>query len=166
MRIGVVSDTHIPKRAKRIPPKLLRAFEKVEFILHAGDLVELDVLRILGGCAPVLGVHGNMDGASVRAQLPPTRSIPAQGYSITIGLTHGHLGAGRTTPERARRMVMAPGVACVVFGHSHIPYNKKEGGVLLFNPGSPTDPRGRRPSYGILTVEADQIQGEIRFLDD
>ncbi len=53
----------------------------------------------------------------------------------------------------------------VVFGHSHEPYNQVENGVLLFNPGSPTERRRQpRPSYGLLTIEHGVVSGQIIYL--
>ena len=63
--IGLISDTHIPKRAMCIPQRVFEIFKNVDFIIHAGDLVELTVIDELEQIAPVLAVHGNMDGPEV-----------------------------------------------------------------------------------------------------
>lgn len=52
-RIGVISDTHVPSRAHRVPDAVLRHFEDVELIVHAGDLSTLGVLDQLAAYAPV-----------------------------------------------------------------------------------------------------------------
>ena len=59
--IGLISDTHIPKRAMCVPKRVFEIFENVDYIIHAGDLVELSVVDELEQIAPVLAVHGNMD---------------------------------------------------------------------------------------------------------
>lgn len=162
MRIGVLSDTHIPRRAKGLPAQMLRAFESVEMILHAGDLVSLSVLRELERIAPTFAVRGNVDPPEVAEVLPACRTISVGRFQI--GLVHGDQGTAGTTPLRALEAFIGEEVACVVFGHSHQPYNQPQKGVHLFNPGSPTDPRWeRRPSYGILRVE-EEIRGEIVLL--
>ena len=73
--VGVISDTHVPTRARHLPRRVFQVFEEVELILHAGDLVELSVVRELEKLAPVLAVHGNMDGPEVRAELPRRTSF-------------------------------------------------------------------------------------------
>lgn len=60
--IGLISDTHVPARAREIPKEVFVVFENVDFIVHAGDLVDLSVIDELEQLAPVLAVHGNMEG--------------------------------------------------------------------------------------------------------
>jgi len=159
MLLGVLSDTHVPSRSRCVPASVLRAFEKVDLILHAGDLTTDKVLDELMAVAPVVAVHGNMCDASVFYLLPEARLVTAGNF--TIGLTHGHRGKGQTTPARARLRFVADHVDCVVFDHSHQPTNQEVGGILLFNPGSPTDRRwAAARTYGILRVE-EGIEGEI-----
>lgn len=157
VRIGVISDTHIPYRAKAIPPVVFDLFAGVSMILHAGDLACDDVIVELEAIAPVYAVYGNVDPPELVHKLPKKREIHAGG--ARIGLIHGD-GPGRSTPERARTAFS--GVDCVVFGHSHIPMCERVDGVLLFNPGSATDKRGQeRHSVGVLTVQGGVVQGEI-----
>lgn len=184
-RVGVISDTHVPKRARTIPEWVFEAFEGVDLILHAGDLTTLEVLDELARLAPVEAVAGNMDlmGVGDSAALPRRRVVDAAG--VRIGLIHGDDGPGRSTPERARLAFKAdpygvtPGAAArgsgrpgtvvgprvIVFGHSHQPFNEVVDGVLMFNPGSATDARtAGEPSVGILTVRKDHdppVDGEI-----
>lgn len=155
MRIGVIADTHIPRRAKTIPDQVLQAFTGVDLILHAGDLVVGDVLSVLETLAPVEAVIGNNDKD---ISLPVTRELQVGGRRI--GLTHGHLGSGRSTAERA--LSHFPGFDCVVFGHSHMPYCQWHGSTLALNPGSATD-RRRSPhcSFAMLYLESGAIRAEI-----
>lgn len=60
--VGLISDTHVPVRAKEIPKEVFKVFESVDYIIHAGDLVDLSVVDDLEQLAPVLVVYGNMDG--------------------------------------------------------------------------------------------------------
>lgn len=157
VRIGVISDTHIPYAARTIPPVVFERFRGVAMILHAGDLVTVDIITELEAIAPVYAVYGNVDPLDVAQRLPKKREIEVDG--VRIGLVHGD-GSGGSTPERA--LAAFSGVDCVVFGHSHRPVCQRVGGVLLFNPGSATDPRGLpQRSVGILTVQDGQIDGEI-----
>ena len=85
-----------------------------------------------------------------------------------LGLVHGDLGVGRTTPERARRAFRADEVEAICFGHSHIPLVERlSDGRLLVNPGSPTDKRRQaRYSWALLEVRGSGIQAELRYFDD
>ncbi|HHV54956.1 MAG TPA: metallophosphoesterase family protein [Firmicutes bacterium] len=166
MRIGVISDTHVPVRARVLPGAVFEVLAGVDLILHAGDLVTLDVLDELAAIAPVMAVHGNVDRPEVIERLPAvlrvevgadgsvkvnTTGSQPNGKPLIIGLVHGHDGAGRTTPERAASHFPDAGV--VVFGHSHQPLNEWREGRLFFNPGSATDPRRAPwPSVGVIEV--------------
>ena len=159
LMIGVLADTHMPARARDLPPPVAAAMRHVDLILHAGDLTTVDALeRIRRLGPPVLAVRGNMDVPDVRMALPVQRIIEVGPWRI--GMVHGDGGAGQSTPERARRSFTD--VACVIFGHSHQPMNERVDGVLLFNPGSPTDRRTAPTlSYGLLRVTEEGIEGEI-----
>ncbi|HKG18673.1 MAG TPA: metallophosphoesterase family protein, partial [Candidatus Limnocylindrales bacterium] len=85
-----------------------------------------------------------------------------------IGLTHGDLGTGGTTPQRAAATFAPDEVDIVLFGHSHIPLVQRlADGRWLMNPGSPTDKRRQpRYSWGVIDIEsADEIRPELRFFD-
>lgn len=158
MRIGVLSDTHVPGRARALPPVLFEAFDGVDMILHAGDLVSTRVLVELEAIAPVVAVRGNMDPPELARQLPKQRELLLEG--VKIGLIHGDGPGARRPAERA--LAAFPDADCIVFGHSHVPMCERRGRTLLFNPGSPTD-RRRQPqhSYGFLTLVDGEVQGEI-----
>lgn len=164
IRVGVISDTHIADRRRVIPGAVWAAFTGVDCIVHAGDIARREVLDELAMLAPVYAVYGNMDPYELANTLPERRMVDLDG--VRLGLTHGHLGQGRTTPERAWNAFRdVEGLRVVVFGHSHEPYNTVERGVLLFNPGSPTERRRQpRHSYGLLTVADGEAHGEIVYL--
>lgn len=157
-RIGVISDTHIPKFL-HIPDAVWQHFEGVELIIHAGDLSTLSVISELETVAPVVAVQGNIEQEDVALALPIKREIQVGG--VRIGIVH-ILGAARYYARTARQEF--PDARAVVFGHSHNPYNEEHGGQLLFNPGSAND-RRRQPtcSIGILTIndEEQTVRGEI-----
>jgi len=163
MLIGVISDTHIPLRARQLPAGLFKALDGVDLLLHAGDLVEESVLEELSSLAPVEAVAGNMDPFPLASRLGRKKVLDLSGYRI--GLIHGDLGGDRQkTPQRAYEAFINDHVDCVVFGHTHQPYCREEGGVLLFNPGSPTDRRREpRHSCGLLTL-SDKLTAEIIYL--
>jgi putative phosphoesterase len=160
-RIGVISDTHIPE-FRGIPEAVWTHFAEVTLILHAGDLSRLCVLAELETLAPVVAVQGNIEEEEVRRALPLKREVLVAG--VRIGIVH-ILGDARHRVQTARQEF--PTAQCVVFGHSHVPYNQFHGGQLLFNPGSATD-RRRQPacSLGILTIDDQRqtIEGEILLI--
>ncbi len=168
-KIVVISDTHW-QAGRQLPRVLeLAAAERPDLLLHAGDWTELALLAELQRIAPVMAVAGNCDNESVSAALGYAQTVQAEG--VRIGLTHGHTFAGLSAPRSARRLFVddegAPLVQAVVFGHSHVPYNQVDDGVLMFNPGSAVRPLGevKRPSYGVLLVDGDAITGKIVYFD-
>lgn len=160
MRIGVISDTHIPDRAKEIPKKVLEDFKSVDLILHAGDLVNLKVLDILRNLTKeVRVVWGNMDPPEVKKNLPEKQIISVE--NIRIGLTHGY-GAASKLMDIVGDLFKDEKVDIIVFGHAHYPINENKNGILYFNPGSPTD-KIFSPfnSYGILEIVGKHIKTNI-----
>ncbi len=138
---------------------MISLLQGVDAILHAGDLVSQEVIRLLEAIAPVEAVCGNMDRPDVKRALPSRRIIEAGG--LLIGLTHGS-GPPWGIRKRIRREF--EGVDAVVYGHTHEPFAGCEEGVYFFNPGSAAAPRlAGRPSCGRLTAGA-SVSGEILFL--
>ncbi len=156
-RIGVISDTHVPSRARRVPDAALRHFEDVELIVHAGDLSTLAVRDQLAAYAPVEAVQGNIELPEVVLGLPIKRELMVGG--CTIGIVH-ILGERRHYARNARREF--PSARVVIFGHSHIPFVEDIDGLLLLNPGSATDRRTQpHCSVAVLTIEDGQPRAEI-----
>jgi len=160
-RIGIISDTHIPE-FPALPEAIWTHFAEVELIIHAGDLSSLSIIDELELLAPVVAVQGNIEEEAVVRALPIKRELLVGG--LRIGVVH-ILGNAQNRAKAARQEF--PTARCVIFGHSHVPYNQEHDGQLLFNPGSATD-RRRQPecSLGLLLIddEAQQIKGEIILL--
>ncbi len=159
MRIGVISDTHIPERAKSIPQKILNDFKTVDMVVHAGDLLDLSVLEELRRvCKDVRAVWGNMDSAEVRLNLPQKEIIRAGDYKI--GLMHGY-GNPEQMLDKLREEFKNDDVDLIVFGHSHRPFDEKVDDIRYFNPGSATDEIfAPYKSYGIIEID-DKIKTKI-----
>ncbi len=157
MKIAVLSDTHIPVTQKDLPKEVYDGLTGVDMILHAGDLVEFEVLERLLKIAPVRAVCGNMDDSKIAAKLPKKDVIKAE--EASIGLIHGW-GPPSGLIELVGREFK--NVDAIVFGHSHNALSETRNGILFFNPGSPTD-RIFAPykSYGILDVQGKIISGRI-----
>jgi uncharacterized protein len=171
MKIGVISDTHIPgtndgrylleNKVSNNPELLCEmlkpVFNNVDAVLHAGDITSPSVLEWLEQFGKVFAVAGNMDSAEMRQRLGEKRIIELNGFKI--GLVHGWGGAEGLS-SKIKQKFMTDDVDCIVFGHSHQPYNKIEDNILMFNPGSPTDKRfAESNTVGILHLD-ENIRGE------
>ncbi|MBP3950458.1 metallophosphoesterase family protein [Bacillus suaedae] len=150
MNVIVISDTHIPNKAKLLPPILKSELLKADLIVHAGDWQSIEVYKELSQYSEVKGVIGNVDNDELLTFLPDKLLLAINGFKI--GVVHGH-GKGTTTEKRALKAFQGTEVDLIIFGHSHIPLIKNIDGIVLFNPGSLTDKR-RQPyySYGKLTI--------------
>jgi putative phosphoesterase len=157
--VGLISDTHIPVKAKCIPKTVFQVFEKVDFIIHAGDLVELAVVDDLEQLAPVLAVHGNMDGPQVRGALPKLNSLKVSDWKIGVMHDPGAMfGMGKM-----REIAKQNGFNVFVYGHTHNSSIKWEGKTLYINPGSPTNPMSfiSKPSVALLKITREAVVPEI-----
>lgn len=159
-RILVLSDTHVPRKARDLPPAVWAAARQADLILHAGDLVTLALRDRLAQLAPVLAVQGNVDDDEAQRQLPQRVWLRRGG--VRIGMTHGHRGRASTTPGRALEAWSPAEVDVVIFGHSHRPLIERRGRLLLVNPGSPTDRRRTPwPTFAWLYVGHGQARAEL-----
>ena len=162
MLIAVLADTHMPRGERALPLACVRVLKRSDLILHAGDFFALSVLRSLELHAPVVGVRGNVDRPEVRALLPETDVVDAEGARIAM-VHDGGPRPGRL--ERLRKRF--PDADAVVFGHSHLPTHETGGdGFQVFNPGSPTE-RRRAPQHtmGIARARDGAVDFELLALD-
>ena len=124
--------------------------------MHLGDFTHIEVANFLRTFGPLHAVHGNNDREEVRTQFPQRIDLDLEGFHLS--LLHGDEG-GRTALAAARAVRDAD---LVLFGHSHRPWNARENGTLLFNPGSPTDRRWfPYPSFGIIDLEPTRLDATI-----
>lgn len=158
MKIGVLSDTHLISslHAQRLAEKLMSGvFSDVDIILHAGDHVDQNLDNFF---VPVewYAVRGNLDQLLVH--LPVKRRLTFNG--TRIGMIHGW-GQGDEIIRNVLASFADDMPDILVFGHSHLPECRWVGSTLLFNPGSPTDPRmAPAPTVGIIHLR-DKPFGEI-----
>ncbi|MFP4015716.1 MAG: metallophosphoesterase family protein [Halanaerobiales bacterium] len=156
MKIGVISDTHIPTKTKKIPDKVFDIFQGVDLIIHAGDIVQQEVLDQLSDYAPVKAVTGNIDPYPFRETLPDKLILEVAGYEIAV--IHGHNVRGHIMNTLS---FIFPDADIIIFGHTHRPCNQMINGQLHFNPGSPTDRRmQKKHSVGIIKL-GEEIESEI-----
>ena len=162
MRLGIVSDTHLPRGNRALPDDCLERLAAADAILHAGDLIELAVLELLQSLGPpVHAIRGNVDSAELQARLPLVRTVEAAG--ARIAMIHD---AGPADGRLARLRRRFPEADAVVFGHSHLPLHEERDGFAIFNPGSPTE-RRRAPQHtmGLATVDHGAVTFRIIRLD-
>jgi len=126
MKVGVLSDTHVPTAARALPPELYDIFKDVDLILHAGDIVELSVLEELRAIAPVEAVAGNMDDSTVHAVLPLKKALTLGNF--IVGLIHGKY---KIDVQREMIRKEFDDVDLIVYGHSHTPFWGKVGDVYF-----------------------------------
>jgi uncharacterized protein len=156
VRVVLIADTHVPKRAKALPTTLWADIVAADVVIHAGDWVDVSLLDALTARATrVVGVVGNNDGLPLRARLPEVATVELAGVRVVVVHETGSaVGRERRMDDR-----FAEQADVVVFGHSHVPWDTTTpGGLRLLNPGSPTD-RRRQPtcSYMSVTITAGQV---------
>lgn len=145
VRIGLISDTHMPQRFKALPAGIFDLFADVEIILHAGDVGKLWVLDQLSYIAPVVAVHGNDETPEAENALPYLQTLSIAGHRVVV--THAHYPdrieelASRTDtwqPHFQRRAEFGRQhqAEIVIYGHLHIPMHLQYEGILLVNPGA------------------------------
>lgn len=159
MRLLVIADTHVPKRARALPDEVWRVAEQADVVVHAGDWVEVDLLdEMLTRCREVIGVYGNNDGPELRARLPEVARAELDGLRLAV--VH-ETGQAKGREERCAQSF--PDTDVLIFGHSHIPWDSvAPGGLRLLNPGSPTD-RRQQPVCTYLTARISS--GQLREVE-
>ena len=148
MRLLLLADTHVPRRAKGLPPVVWQHVDAADAVVHAGDWVDVSLLDEISARAHVIGCYGNNDGPELRSRLPEVARAELGGLRFAV--VHETGGAA----GRDQRMAAAFAETDVlVFGHSHIPWDTTAStGLRLLNPGSPTD-RRRQPCCTFMTVD-------------
>jgi putative phosphoesterase len=146
LKIGLISDTHMPDRWKKLPQAVSDTFSGVDLILHAGDVGELWVLDELSQLAPVVAVHGNDETNEATRALPYHQLIAVEGQRLL--LTHSHHPnrddemASRKNDswhhqiQRRVNMAKEHGASVIVHGHTHVAMFIQYDGVWVINPGA------------------------------
>lgn len=163
MRIGIISDTHIPLNAKELPPQLAKVFAGVEFILHAGDTYYPSVLDELEALAPVLAAYGDGDarlGVKISADLRLRESHVFSVGDVRIGLTHS-----LRLPGVSIEGFFGCPVDIVICGHTHEANIETYQGVVLINPGSATLPSHQENKLGTVgLLDIAQGKADVRIV--
>jgi uncharacterized protein len=159
VRLLLLADTHVPRRARDLPGQVWQEVTQADVVFHAGDWVTSDLLDSLASRARrLVACWGNNDGPVLRSRLPERADVLLAGLRFTVVHETG-AAAGR----EARMSQRYPDTDMLIFGHSHIPWDTTTStGLRLLNPGSPTD-RRRQPActYMTATVDAGQLTNVV-----
>ena len=136
LKIGVISDTHIPINSPGVSAEIKKHFRSVDLILHAGDLIDLSVIEDLKAFSPVAAVSGNMDSLTAKSSLPAKQVVKAGKYKI--GLIHNP-GNIKKKSEILHNFFPNDKLDILVYGHTHMPRCEIYKKTIFFNPGSATD---------------------------
>lgn len=161
MRILVFSDSH--GNTSRMFSVVRANIDKTDLIVHLGDVVG-DAAALSGAFPNIafLNVAGNNDRYT-KTVLKHTFTVEG----VKIFLTHGHMYDVHLSLLGVYYAAKQQGVSIALFGHTHVPCNQMKDGVLLFNPGSISSPRGNnRPSYGVVEIENGEIRSEIIYPEE
>lgn len=151
--LTVMSDTHVPTRAKDLPAALWAAVDAADVVVHAGDWMDEWLLDALTARSRrLVACWGNNDGPALRARLPETARVELGGVRLAVTHETGDARGRETRCDGWFGPASRSPADVLVFGHSHIPWDSTTpGGLRLLNPGSPTD-RRRQPACSYLTV--------------
>ena len=151
MRLLLLADTHVPKRARDLPAQVWDEVDRADVVVHAGDWVDVALLDSFEQRSrQLIAVYGNNDGPALRARLPEIARTTIDG--VRLAVVHE---TGARTGREQRCDTNFPDTDVLVFGHSHIPWDTTTPtGLRLLNPGSPTD-RRRQPVATYITATID-----------
>jgi putative phosphoesterase len=173
MKVGLISDTHIPESRTSLWPQVLEAFSDVECILHAGDLHELSVIDTLNTVAPTYAARGNGEDGSAGRTIQPDHDRLQETWVLNlngfkIGLTHyipmPEMPPRLTVTNWIKKKFPETELDVLIYGDTHVEQIDVFGGVLCINPGSPTFPHNlnlQLGTIGILDLGGESPSAEI-----
>jgi putative phosphoesterase len=159
LRVGLVSDTHIPEARSELWAEVFDAFRGLDLILHGGDLHELSVLHALAEVAPVYAARGNgEDGSGGRPVTPDDPRLRESWLldldGLRVGLTHDlpvpEYPPNMTVERWCERRFETTALDVIVYGHTHVEAIDVVGSTLCVNPGSPTYPHNLNTQLGTV----------------
>ncbi len=168
MKFGVISDTHGSLTAWQ--NAYHSCFQNVDAIIHCGDVLyhgprnplpegynpqglamELQKIR-----QPLIFAKGNCDAEVDQLLIEYPLESP-YAHIFTPGLrmlvTHGHHWNPEQPPSSLKK-----GYDLIISGHTHLPVLKKESGMILLNPGSPSLPKNDPKIPTVAIIEPDHIR--------
>lgn len=159
VRIGLISDTHVPEARRELWPQVWDAFRKVDYILHAGDIHDLSVIDRLSELAPTYVARGNGDDGSSGRPVQPEDDRLREAWDIELGgiriaMTHDlpvpEIPPHLTLRKALDRHLKHSNFDVAIHGHTHVEEIREVDGILCINPGSPTYPHNLETQLGTL----------------
>ena len=177
MRIGLISDTHVPEAGNELWPQVYERLAGVDLLLHGGDIHDVRLIDLLEQVAPIYVARGNGDdgsgGRAVQPEDPRLReawTLELEGFRV--GLTHDmalpEWPPYRTVESMMERYFGGP-QHVVVHGDTHVASVETIRGVLLINPGSPMYPRNldtRMGTLGFIDIEDGRLHAWLEQIDE
>lgn len=163
MRIGLVTDTHLPRYVRTLEelgPQVAEFLSTVDLILHGGDVVVPEVFDWLEQFAPVIAATGNNDYFT-DPRMQPRQFVDVEGWSI--GMAHDLEPETRPLPVISQH-VFGRQVDILVAGDTHYEHLRQEGSQVLINSGSPILPHHyetRLGTVGLLDLTPTTLHAEI-----
>jgi putative phosphoesterase len=176
MKILIIGDAHIPRRAKEIPSSIidklkeLSSLQLFDYTFFTGDLIEApEFIQFLNlhTKKDAFIVIGNMDYYGGNRKAPINRNLQltiGTNEVLNIGLIHGHQISPRGDHSQLEHIAIENDYDILISGHTHKDevYLTNQG-KLLINPGSVTGAWSfvatGVPSFIVLNIN--EITGEI-----
>ena len=167
MRVGLLADTHITTAKEELPLELMKAFQGVDLILHAGDIYVPSVLDTLQSIAPVLAARGDDDHGTtlMDKRVKEKHILQLEGQTLWLIHERPHSPQSWLSPWWQSRL--SPGQDnkpdIVVFGHEHRTVIERLDDILFVSPGSPTFLHYRHGlgTVGILEINSGEADVHI-----
>jgi putative phosphoesterase len=178
MKIGLISDTHIPEAMPELWPHVYKEFHGVECILHAGDIHDLSVLDRLESIAPVYAARGNGEDGSAGREIQPDDPRLREAWLVElggfrIGLTHyipmPEIPPSLTIGRWKEKLFPDTPLDVLIYGDTHVEQIDLIDDTLCINPGSPTYPHNlsaQLGTIGFLYLDEPRPRAEILQLTE
>jgi putative phosphoesterase len=162
VRIGLITDTHMPSTVKELWPEVHEVFAGVDLIWHGGDIVRSVVLDQLEAIAPTFAARGNNDESLKDPRIARSQWLEVEG--LKLAMVHDMEPEDRPIAELRDRYLGGRHADVMITGHTHRERMDFRDGVLQINTGSATHPHlysARLGTVGIVEIDATGLQAEI-----
>ena len=167
MRIGLLTDTHLPSTIRDLWNEVRTAFAGVDLVLHGGDIVTPRVLDWLAEIAPTLAARGNNDSGWDDPRVKDIHWLDLEGWRVAM--IHDMEPEERPIAALKKCHLKGEHADIIITGHTHFERLDYRDGVLQINSGSPTHPHlwsTRLGTIGILDLAPGKITAQVLRLGD